>query len=1089
MAGKVNKRVVSNIIDGHKTQKGDKVCVSDKNGTRTYGALIDGSDRLGGLLAGLISIGDVVGLYMASSREYIECLLGVMKSGGMAMPMDPSHPVARVGLQLGLGNPAVIITVKNHLASLGAHLSEHGGETHVLVVDLEGVSEAWGFGGVPTTIEIASLVPSPLPVLTGDESAYLLFTSGSTGTPKAIEGVHKSLSHFVHWERGEFSLGDGVRTGQLAPLTFDVSLRDIFVPLLCGGCLCIPDRATVTAPTALLAWLISEQVNLLHIVPTLFRGLTGAIEASAGKVAMLSHIFLAGEALYGADVLRWQAAAGSDAELVNLYGPSETTLAKLFHRVNQEDLSDPTAVVPLGNPISNTGVLILHNKKLCKTNKIGELYIKTPFRSKGYYGAPELTADHFVQNPLHDDFEDIVYRTGDLGRYAPDGTVRFIGRRDSQVKIRGNRVELQEVEHCLRSYQDIGELVVLALDRSLGEKVLACYYESKTMLPDSLLRDHVAEHLPSYMHPQYYIWMAELPKNLNGKIDRRSLPSPEALLYDQKAYKGPNSKEEELLAAIWGKVLQLEKVGVDHSFFELGGHSLTATRAVSAIYKDMGIQLSLKEFFQYDTVQNLAHYLKGKRETAYREIKAAPEKSHYPLSNAQRRIWVFEEMNPGMTAYNMPGAVRLKGKVDPAILEQSFQLLITKHESLRTAFVPKDGHPYQQILPVDTTKFQLEKQDLRNSSTAEVDAQKLVEKLFVSPFDLRVPPLLRVTLIQLTESEFVLAYVLHHIVGDGWSMKVLISDVIDFYKQLMAKVPPENTVLPIHYKDYAHWLEHRLQDAKMQEHREYWMTQLGDELFLPTLPFDHPKEFDKQFVGREYEFVIDSDASLNIKNLLGKEGLSAFMFFSSLLKLLLYYYSGNDKMVLGTPVAGRDHPGLENQIGLFLNYVVLKCEINRKNNFKEFVQQIKQVTLDAFEHQIYPYDLLVEELNSQANPLENPFYNVLIVMNNPELNITNADMNDLRKHFDISPFKVEKNTAKLDLSLFVTDEESFRCMIEYNSGVFEKATIEKMERDFLKIMQWSLNDDSGSIDDLMWKLHGKSKKEAANRASLISEDF
>ncbi len=1089
MAAKVNKRVVTNIIDGHKSPKGDKVCVSDGAGILTYNSLVDGSDFLGEILSGLVSIGDVVGLYMGASREYIQCLLGVMKSGGMAMPIDPSHPVTRIGFQLSVGSPSVVITRKEDMGSLEKHLWEHGEETLVLVLDLEGLWEAWQYGGVPMKLDFASLVSSSLPVLTGDESAYLLFTSGSTGTPKAIEGVHKSLSHFVHWESGEFSLGGEVRAGQLAPLTFDVSLRDIFVPLLCGGTLCIPDRSTVSAPKGLLDWLISEQVNLLHIVPTLFRGLTGAIESSPGQLPGLSHVLLAGEALYGADVLRWQSVMGDRTKLVNLYGPSETTLAKLFHRIDEQDLTDPTAVVPLGNPISNTGVLVLHNEKLCKTNKIGEIYIKTPFRSKGYYGAPGLTASHFIQNPLHSDFEDIVYRTGDLGRYGPDGAVRFIGRRDSQVKIRGNRVELQEVEHCLRSQRDIGELVVLALDRSLGEKVLACYYESAVAIPDSLLRDHVGERLPSYMHPQYYIWMTELPKNLNGKIDRRSLPFPEALLYDQKAYSAPVDEQEELLAAIWGSALQLEKVGTTHRFFELGGHSLTATRVVSAIYKEMGIQLSLKEFFQYDTVRTLAQYLHGKKTATYAEIKEAPQKPYYPVSNAQHRIWIFEEMNPGMTAYNMPGAVRLNGKVDQDILEQSFQLLIAKHDSLRTVFVPQNGHPYQQILPADANQFQLEKHDLRNSSSAEVEAEKLVQKLFVEPFNLGELFLLRVTLIQLAEAEFILAYVLHHIVGDGWSMKVLINDVINFYKQLAGKMPLQNTVLPIQHKDYTHWLSQRLAAPEMQAHRQYWVAQLSDELQLPALPFDHPKELDKQFVGKEYEFPIDGNTSRDIKILLGQEGLSAFMFFSSIFKLLLYHYCGNDKIVLGTPVAGRDYPGLENQIGLFLNYVVLRSTINRKNNFKEFVQQIKQVALDAFEHQIYPYDLLVEELNTQNNSLENPFYNVLIVMNNPELNIADSDLNELKKHFDITPFKVEKNTTKLDLSLFVTDEKDFRCMIEYNSNVFEKATIHKMEKDFLKIMKWSLTKNGDSIDNLMWKLHGKSKNEITGRATLISEDF
>ncbi|MEL7006071.1 MAG: non-ribosomal peptide synthetase, partial [Bacteroidota bacterium] len=523
----------------------------------------------------------------------------MFEAGGIFMPLEPDYPEKRLDYLLVTVKPEVVIATASSFEVLMSKVGRMDYAQYlkyVLIIQedlsLELAEVSAGELKGQTTKLASDYGPVPVEV-TGEDSNYLLYTSGSTGFPKIIEGRHVSLSHFIHWEVSTFSLNKKSHVSQLVPISFDVSLRDIFVPLLCGGTLCIPDKSIKLKPKELIDWLGEQSLSLIHTVPSLFRLLTKELEENEelqDSLESLTHVLLSGEALYGRDVTGFRNVMGTGIELVNLYGPTETTLAKLFYQVGE--IEDKNEIVALGNPITNTAVIILNGNKLCEIGEIGEICIKTPFRSKGYYKDETTTKEKFIQNPLHDEYEDIIYKTGDLGKYKEDRSIAFVGRQDSQLKIRGNRVELSEVERALMDYQGLEQVLVLP-KKQQDDYVLICYYIGGSEIDPAAIRSFLSTQLPDYMFPSYYLRMEEFPLNLNGKIDKQSLPNPEELLYDRIAYEAPATKEEEPLCEIWSEILSLNKVGVNKSFFEIGGHSLSAAKVVTRVYERMGAEISL----------------------------------------------------------------------------------------------------------------------------------------------------------------------------------------------------------------------------------------------------------------------------------------------------------------------------------------------------------------------------------------------------------------------------------------------------------------------------------------------------------------
>lgn len=1077
----MNKKLVFEVLDDIASRQQEAVAIVDRDSRRlTYARLKESSSALAVRLGEQVSVaGQVIGVFLPESAAYIISIIGIGKAGGIFLPLNPDYPEERLKTLLAFIRPGAYITSPSFKDRLLELLILAGLDTDVpILTDVEGLDPVMAQNWVQ-------------PGLSGEESYYLLYTSGSTGEPKVIEGVHKGLSHFIHWEMATFGLDQQVKTALLAPISFDVSLRDIFVPLLAGGTVFIPAREIKADPSSLLQWIADSRINLLHIVPSIFRLFIQFLETQAEPapyISGLKHLLLAGEPLYFRDVHGWQKIAGDQAELVNLYGPTETTLAKLFYRI-PASVTEPSVlarIVPLGKPISNTMALILKDNKIAQIGEIGEICIKTPFRSKGYYRNPGMTAMKFRQNPLHEDYEDIIYCTGDLGRYLADRSIEFVGRQDSQIKVRGNRVELSEVEGVLQQVTGIGQCLVIPIHKSDHEIVLACYYTGTEGIASSAVA-YLSRFLPDYMLPSFFIRLDAFPLGLNGKIDRKALPLPEEVLYDKLEYIPPSDELEALLCRIWSEVLGIRKIGVSNSFFELGGHSLNAVKVVSGIYTHTGKQVPLKEFFDLPTIRLLAEKLRGLEQSAIDPILPLPLSGHYGVSHAQKRLLMLDLAGPGLYAYNMVGTWKFTRSFDEHAFGKAFGAIVSRHESLRTSFMTVNGEFRQKVN--QQPDFKLEWLDLSGSADPAVIDQLIQREIHYS-FDLSGEILLRATLIKLGAEEYVFILNLNHIAGDGWSMRLIVHELLTFYAAFTGNLPDAQAPLALQYKDYAAWQNERLAAGKWDHQKQYWHRRLSDVPEPFQLPIDYARPSGVHFEGANYPFSLDRDESARLERLAAEHHVGIFALLLSVIKVVLYVNSGTSDILVGIPSAGRNHPALDNQVGLYLNNLVIRSAIDRNTAFSQFIRHTQAVIAGALENQDYPFDRLVEELGTGRGPSGNPFYTVLVVMNNNGLNADKEDVKGLEEAFGIQPYSFRPDISKLDLSFFLTEEDPIQVDLEYNTQLFKKATIIKIARDFRQVIQSIGTNIHLTIGDLGWQLSDKDRESALkSKTGIISEDF
>ncbi|MDD5753216.1 MAG: amino acid adenylation domain-containing protein [Methylococcales bacterium] len=977
-----------------------------------------------------IQKGDVVGLLIGTSIDYVVAMLGVLKAGAIFMPLDSETPKKRLDFIIEKTAPKLIITNNPELAA-----------------DYS----------VPVTLlhefqpEISS---EPEVVVDGNDSAYIIFTSGSTGFPKAIEGQHKGLSHFIHWEMKTFELNENSRICWLAPPTFDVSLRDIFVPLLSGGTLVIPDTEARKKTSYLPTWLAENKITLLHCVPSIFRVLIKEFQDSPHlHLPDLKKVLLAGEPLYAKDVMAWRELFGERIELVNLYGPSETTLAKAYFPIKTLP-SQPQAMIPVGQAISNSALLIIKNGRLCATGEIGEIFIKTPFRTKGYYRDAELTATVFVQNPLHQDSEDIVYKTGDMGRYLENHVVEFLGRQDNQVKINGVRIELTEIEQAVLTHETIEQAVVIAQDG-----VLVCYFVAREPLSNDALRDHLRQWLPSTMLPTFFVSLTEMPLNLHGKVDRKALPKPDELLYSED-YQAPENEIEIQLVEQWQKLLGLNKIGVTHAFIDMGGDSLKAMRMIAGIYKTFNVDISLKDFFEQPTIRHLANLISKTNVDAQQEILPVQIAADYAVSHSQKRLWLMDRMHIDSVAYNLPEALLFNGELDIDVLRNSLQAIVNRHESLRTRFIECDGEP-RQVIDDFTVKLPL----IDLSGVADADAQALVcvDNDLRLPFNLQHAPLFRASVLKLAPQRHVLLFNIHHIISDGWSLGVLTREWLRAYRDLMSGHVPSLSPLTIQYKDYAAWQNAYLQSDKSLKHRDYWLDKLAGELPILELPTDYPRPAVQTFNGETLHFKLPDFALQQFKSLLNKNHVSLFMGLCAVVKILLHRYSGQQDLILGTPVAGRGHAELENQQGFYVNTLALRDFIEPSKSFEALLEQIKITATNAFDHQLYPFDVLVDDLTLQRDMSRSPIFDVMLALQNNEMGTPAVE------GLSIEPFVKENHwdISRYDLLFhFGEDADGLALDLNFNPDLYSKTRMQRMGNHVLQLFDSILQQPNEAISTL-----------------------
>ena len=1024
-------------------QHPDRLALQGKGAATTFRELEEQSCIIQRALSATgIQKGDVVALATEDRSFLIPAILGVLKQGGIFAPISPSVPDERLQTMLHSIQPKVVVGE-----------SEEIGRLRRLVLGAGGAGLLADKTTLITYDEAGEAVCSP--GWDGDDCCYIYFTSGSTGQPKPIAGRIKAVDHFIRWEIEECGIPFGSRTSQLISPTFDACLRDIFVPLCSGGTICLPPMVESSVDANLLcAWIEEENVNVIHCVPTLLRSLLNA--AGEKMLQSVTHLFVSGEVLTPGDVGRWfQCRNGYQARLINLYGPSETTMTKFAYFVKPGD--QELGAIPIGKPIRGAEAILLNQHgRPSPVGAIGEIYIRTAYRSLGYYGRPDLSKEAFIANPFRNDPNDLLYRTGDIGRIMEDGNYEFLGRIDNQIKLRGIRIELSEIESVIRTYPQIQDCVVAALEAPSGEKSLCAYYVSGSQVNSADLRDFVGQRLPEYMRPSAYVELTKLPLLSNGKVDRSQLPPPQQWL--QARHLPPASAVEEILCGIWEEILHLEKVGVEDSFFELGGHSLMATQVISRMRNIFNCEVSLRAFLKQPTVRKLAHEVEQQTQDPTLKMVTpisvvSGRERGLPLSFAQQRLWFLAQMKGVSVTYHIPVALQLRGELDREALKRSLDAIWARHEALRSVFVVVEGEPRVELLPVGTG-LPLEEHDLREVVDAGERLQRLMAEAANAGFDLAQGPLIRTHLVRMQEEEHVLLLTQHHIVSDAWSMKVLAREFGALYGAFSRGEANPLEPLGIQYPDYAAWQREWLTGEQLQKQSEYWREALADAPLLLELPTDRPRPEQQSFVGGYVPVVIERELAEGLKELSRRHGVTLFMTVLSGWAAVLSQLSGQPEVVIGTAVANRRQAETERLIGFFVNTVALRVDLREEPSVAEMLKRVRGIVLGAQEHQDMPFEQVVEILQPPRRLSQTPVFQVIIQWQNNEEIL--PEFREVR----VEGLRVPYEAVKFDLYLGLAEQdEGIVGTLHYAAALFEQGTIER-QRDYLLRMLEAMVADS-----------------------------
>ena len=1001
----------------------------------TYSELQLTADKIASFVHRKYSGNKNIVVFMDRGSSVVEAVLGVLQSGGVFIPLDTACPQGRLGILFDQIQPECIITQFMYLDKLNKTAGENKKVIDVLLVDTYKFANTnWPSLNIFCIEEVLDIDYAYLN-LDHKKNCYIYFTSGSSGIPKAVLGRHRSLVHFIEWEIKEFGVNEEFKISQFTQPFFDPFLRDVFVPLCSGGTICIPESNDVLLnPQKLIEWIDKSKVTLIHMVPSLLKVLLNGLN-NPDYFKSLKYILLAGEMLKGNDIKLFLKQFKDRIQLVNLYGPTETTLAKFFFKIKESDIDK--VIIPVGRPLPQTEALVLDsNLNFCLEGSIGEVYIRTPFISSGYYQDKESSQKVFIRNPFSNNPQDIIYKTGDLGIMHPDGNLEIIGRIDHQVKIRGIRVEVAEIEVQLVKYEEVKEAVVTAREDTSGDKYLCAYIVSDKELNVSDLREYLSKVLPQYMIPLYFIQLDQLPLTANGKIDRKALPEPIGNLIKEVEYEAPTDEVQEKLVGIWKRVLGTKEIGINDNFFKIGGDSLKIATIISQIHKVLNVSIPFHVIFNSPTIKGLADYIMNTNESKYTSIRPLETKEYYDLSSAQKRVYILNQFASSGIAYNMPVVRVLEGILDYRRFENAIIGIVKRHEAFRTSFLEIENEVVQKIhkeIDFNVSYIEIE----------EAEISKIVEEC-IQPFDLSRAPLLRVTLGKISDVKHLLLFDMHHIISDGLSMNILIRDFADLYNFR------DLSEMRIQYKDFAEWQNRFLLSDHLKRQEKYWLDIFKGELPVLNMPLDYNRPAIQSFEGEKISFVIDQDLADGLSELALKTNSTLFVVLLAAYNVLLWKYTDQEDIIVGSSIAGRPHADLEKIVGMFVNTIAHRNYPESKKTFMEFLNEVKVNAVNAFENQDYQFEELVDRLKIQRDMSRNLLYNAFFSFNkfdNLDGNIENIE------GLNIKPFKFEKGTSKIDITLrTITQGKQVYFEIEYCTMLFKKSTMERLKNDFVNLL-------------------------------------
>jgi amino acid adenylation domain-containing protein/non-ribosomal peptide synthase protein (TIGR01720 family) len=1038
---------ISALFEAQVNKTPNNVAVIFENERLTYLELNQRANKLAHYLRATgVKTETLVAICIERNLDLLVGLLGILKAGGAYLPLIPDSPQERLDYMLIDADVSIIVTQSN----LATQFNNYTGT--LICID----------GDWEKSVSAKSHI-NPEPINHQNHLAYAIYTSGSTGKPKGVLVNHHGVVNLLLDLMGRLEVTTEDKLLAMTTVGFDIAGLELYGPLIKGASVVIASQQQIKEGRALTQVLNREKITLLQATPSMWSLLLDS--GWKGKTV---------KSLSGGEQLPDDLAVkllNNSAQLWNLYGPTETSIWSTALQIQVKDR------VNLGSALTNTSLYILDTyMQPVPVGVVGELYIGGIGLARGYLNRADLTAEKFVANPFDTQGDGSrLYRTGDLARFLNDGTIEYIGRIDNQVKIRGYRIELGEIETLIKQHAEILEALVVASENSGAEKRLVAYIIPRQSNAQSLgslidsLRQFLIKKLPEYMVPSGFMVLEQFPLNSNGKIDRRSLPVPDTYYRDdQEIYTAPQGELETQLAEIWSKLLGLKigEIGREDNFFKLGGHSLLATRLCSIIQKEFAAEISLLTLFDHASLRELASQIEASQGKSNQTNLLAARKRPVmiPLSYAQERLWFIDQLLPNNALYTVPIALKLLGTLKVADLRRSFESLIERHEILRTRFVSEAGLAKQAILSLADCAFTLEQKEVTHLSGDEREQAVLHygEAKLMEPFNLSEGSLIRAQLIKLSEAEHVLYIYLHHIISDGWSISIIARELSAFYNYYSHGEGNLPDPLEVQYADFTLWQREWLQGDLLEKQLSYWKEELAEVPESLDLPFDKKRPENLSYQGNTYKLVLDAEQSRSLKKLGEANRASLFMVLLSGLNILLYRYTHQETIVVGTPIANRHFREIEGLVGFFINTLALRTDVKGEMSFVELLNEVREMTLKGYAHQDLPFEKLIDHLQIARSVNRQPLFQVMLTLQN------NDPMEYSMQGIEVQSFDLDYPIAKFDLAIVAAEDKNgeLSLVFEYATDLFDVSTIERMSGHLKVILTEVVKNSNQAVAEL-----------------------
>lgn len=984
----------------------------------TYRELNEKSNILARLLRDKgVKPNSIVGVICHRSFNMVLGIMAVMKAGGGYLPIDSNYPKERIEYMLQDSEVDIVLT-----ESSDKNVIDFNGEK--IYIDQE----------YPYDSSNLENVNSP------NDLVYVIYTSGSTGRPKGVMIQHKNLANLAFGLKDVYKLDHmEVNLLQLASFSFDVFSGDVVRALLNGGKLVIGSKYIIADHNEMYKLIKENKITIFESTPSIIIPFMEFIHSNGLSIDSLKILIMGSDTCKVDKFRNIVDNFGEDIRVINSYGITEATIDSCYYEClgNDEELN---RCLPIGIPLPNVTCYIMNpQRKLQSIGVVGELYIGGVGVGLGYLNRPELNSDKFIENPYIEGEK--LYKTGDLARYLPTGNLEFLGRIDNQVKIRGLRIELEEIENMILTYDGIDNTVVVAREYNSGEKYICAYIISEHDIETQDLRKYLLDKLPNYMIPSHFLKMDKFPITANGKIDRNKLPAPKDKVNSRLEYKPPRNDTDEKLITILSSIIYIDKIGLNQNFFEIGGNSLKAIILISKLHKEMKVDIPLDVIFKASSIEEISDYIIDSEEDAYLSIETVEERQFYPMASVQKNIFALSNLDKSSTSYNIPTILEIEENLDEKRLIDSFHKLISRHEILRTSFKVIKGEYVQKVhKEID---FHV---DVIETSLSEVDG--IVEEI-IRPFDLGEAPLIKAKILKVSEDKYILIMDVHHIVVDGKSTEILVSELWQIYSQ------KELPKLPVQYKDYAVWHNNMLLQDKGINMEEYWINKFNDEIPVLDIPTDYPRKDDISFEGESIKYEISEELMDSLNRICREANVTMNTILLASYFGLIANYACQEDIIIGLPVIGRRHMDLENVVGMFVNTLPVRAFPKGDKTFRQFLFDLQDSLLSDYSNQEYPLEKLLDKLELKKIENRNLLFDILFSYMG--FDGEGTDMSDREIDYRYRPTK--NQTVKFDLGLYAFSElGEISLDLQYRTCLFKKETMEEFMEHFIKVL-YRISDD------------------------------